>query len=426
MKNKFQSKSVPRGTRTIWRYLGALFILFTFAIGNVWGADITVTPPTPNNASNPFSAGLYVMSFSGEGSKLSSGAITTGTKSAVITITFQTTKSDMYIKTINFNSLGNGTLSSEDGTFDEQVFTATGNKNSVNIVLTSTTNQKGTVKVTSVVVNTGTNTVETITFTGVDGSNATFTSSATTSALSSISSNGTFSVSSGILTWPNNKTMVLTAESNIKYAAFIVNDGKMYGNFSAAEDTYNTANYSWSGSSKTVTFTNGTGGGRTIKQLYVIIQPVVKHHVTYSLGGDYGTTPTQADVAEGAKFNLHNGTTGITPPTGKQFGGWNDGTTTYAGGAEYTMGTSDVTLTAVWENAKTDPTATFSAGAYVVGAAALDLSGLWSSNSDGAVTYALKEASDDASVSGTSFTATKAGSYVVTASQAATSTYNAI
>ena len=42
MKNKFLSKSVPRGTRTIWRYLGALFILFTFAVGNVWGEEVTV------------------------------------------------------------------------------------------------------------------------------------------------------------------------------------------------------------------------------------------------------------------------------------------------------------------------------------------------------------------------------------------------
>ena len=42
MKNKFLSKSVPRGTRTIWRYLGALFILFTFAIGNVWAADVVI------------------------------------------------------------------------------------------------------------------------------------------------------------------------------------------------------------------------------------------------------------------------------------------------------------------------------------------------------------------------------------------------
>jgi len=42
-KKQFQSKSVPRGTRTIWRYLGALFILFTFAIGQMWGADVTFT-----------------------------------------------------------------------------------------------------------------------------------------------------------------------------------------------------------------------------------------------------------------------------------------------------------------------------------------------------------------------------------------------
>ena len=55
MKNKFQSKAVPRGTRTIWRYLGALFLLFTFAIGNVWAdtelcsasiSDITATANT--------------------------------------------------------------------------------------------------------------------------------------------------------------------------------------------------------------------------------------------------------------------------------------------------------------------------------------------------------------------------------------------
>ena len=44
MKKQFQSKSVPRGTRTIWRYLGALFLLFTFAIGNVWGELTAHTP----------------------------------------------------------------------------------------------------------------------------------------------------------------------------------------------------------------------------------------------------------------------------------------------------------------------------------------------------------------------------------------------
>ena len=74
----------------------------------------------------------------------------------------------------------------------------------------------------------------------------------------------------------------------------------------------------------------------------------------------------------------------------------------------------------------TAPTATFSDGAYVVGASALNLSTLWSSNSAGTVTYALKVASDYASVTTGAFSATKAGSYVVTASQAATSTYSAV
>ncbi len=49
MKKQFQSKAVPRGTRTIWRYLGALFLLFTFAIGNVWAADLEETSLVSSN-----------------------------------------------------------------------------------------------------------------------------------------------------------------------------------------------------------------------------------------------------------------------------------------------------------------------------------------------------------------------------------------
>ncbi len=52
MKKQFLSKSVPRGTRTIWRYLGALFILFTFAIGNVWAAVIDLTPASDVSIAN--------------------------------------------------------------------------------------------------------------------------------------------------------------------------------------------------------------------------------------------------------------------------------------------------------------------------------------------------------------------------------------
>ena len=71
-----------------------------------------------------------------------------------------------------------------------------------------------------------------------------------------------------------------------------------------------------------------------------------------------------------------------------------------------------------------EPTVTFDNGAYVTGATALNLSGLFSSNSDGAVTYALKEATDDATITGSNFTATVAGSYVVVATQAATASFS--
>ena len=75
--------------------------------------------------------------------------------------------------------------------------------------------------------------------------------------------------------------------------------------------------------------------------------------------------------------------------------------------------------------AKTDPTITFNDGAYTVGGA-LDLSTLFASNSDGAVTYTVKtDGGTSASIVGTSFSASAAGTAVVTASQAATSTFNA-
>lgn len=74
-----------------------------------------------------------------------------------------------------------------------------------------------------------------------------------------------------------------------------------------------------------------------------------------------------------------------------------------------------------------DPEVTFSNGEYTIGGAALDLSTLWESTSDGAVTYSVTNAgTTGATISGTSFTATTAGSCTVQASQAAATGYNAI
>ena len=163
---------------------------------------------------------------------------------------------------------------------------------------------------------------------------------------------------------------------------------------------------SWSvGSSptKSVTFKNGIGTSLAITKVFVITEAASKHHVTYDLNGATGTTPIQADVAEGGKFTLHDGTTGITAPSGQKFDGWHDGTTKYAGGAEYTMGTSNVTLTAQWVEDLPDPTASFADATYIIGQSALDMSAKFTSNSSGSVTYSLKEATSNASITSAAF-----------------------
>jgi uncharacterized repeat protein (TIGR02543 family) len=76
--------------------------------------------------------------------------------------------------------------------------------------------------------------------------------------------------------------------------------------------------------------------------------------VTYNLNGGTGTTPTEAAKAKDATFSLHNGTTGITAPSGKIFSQWKDQDNLYFnGGATYTMPAKNVTLTAQWVNAYT-------------------------------------------------------------------------
>ena len=79
--------------------------------------------------------------------------------------------------------------------------------------------------------------------------------------------------------------------------------------------------------------------------------PATKHSVEYSLGAATGgTLPTQADVEEGQNFTVAAVPGDLVPPTGKRFKTWNDGSADYAPGADYKMSTSNVTLTAIYEN----------------------------------------------------------------------------
>lgn len=104
------------------------------------------------------------------------------------------------------------------------------------------------------------------------------------------------------------------------------------------------------------TESNGSGtpyavGATVTSNLTLFAQWSASHSVTYSLGAATGgTVPTQADVAEGATFAVAAVPGNLVPPSGKEFKCWNDGTNDYNPGATYTMSTSDVTLTAVYQD----------------------------------------------------------------------------
>lgn len=85
--------------------------------------------------------------------------------------------------------------------------------------------------------------------------------------------------------------------------------------------------------------------GKFVDADKAVLAIIPTYTVTYEVDGGSAAAPTQDPVASGGTFTVasYTGT-----KAGYTFGGWNDGTSTYAAGASYTMGTSDVTLTAVW------------------------------------------------------------------------------
>ncbi len=78
--------------------------------------------------------------------------------------------------------------------------------------------------------------------------------------------------------------------------------------------------------------------------IHVVYAPLFS--VTYTDSANSGTMPTQVDEATNAQFQVASGS-GLSNP-GYTFTGWSDGTTTYHGGDNYTMGSSPVTFTAQW------------------------------------------------------------------------------
>jgi len=74
----------------------------------------------------------------------------------------------------------------------------------------------------------------------------------------------------------------------------------------------------------------------------------IQYTVTYNKGTGTGTVPAQGKLTIGSKFLLKSPTQ-LKAPTGQSFIGWRDQSgITYQSGYEYTISSSNVTLTAQW------------------------------------------------------------------------------
>ncbi len=67
---------------------------------------------------------------------------------------------------------------------------------------------------------------------------------------------------------------------------------------------------------------------------------------TYNTNGAVGTAPTEGSHGVGETFTVSSASN--LSRVGYTFAGWSDGTNTYAGGSTYTVGTSNIALTAQW------------------------------------------------------------------------------
>lgn len=125
--------------------------------------------------------------------------------------------------------------------------------------------------------------------------------------------------------------------------------------------TANTCGATLSANSGKTTTVSATQAGSVTIQAEVEGYTTVTHTIafsmptrtlTYAVGdhGSYdGTSTKQFNVGQGSNHTVLNPTTvGITANGAYVFSTWNDGTSNYAPSSTYTMGTSNVTLTAQW------------------------------------------------------------------------------
>ena len=147
----------------------------------------------------------------------------------------------------------------------------------------------------------------------------------------------------------------------------------------------------------------------------------VKYTVTYDVNGGSSATPTETDKAAGDEFAL----AAAPEYEGYHFEGWlcDADAATYDAEDAYTMTAANTKFTAQW---KPYSTISIANKTYIIGIGDFNAVSDFSSNSDGAMSYALKEAYTGVTLSSAGvFSATVAGDYIVVANQAANATYAA-
>ena len=121
-------------------------------------------------------------------------------------------------------------------------------------------------------------------------------------------------------------------------------------NNNTASLTSSAANYTFSGSGSgnvVLTWTNSSDKAIYIKSVTITYTAGTSYSVSYNAGTGSGTAPTDGTA-------YYNGSTVTVKERGEVthatlgFRGWTDGVNTYNPGETFTMGTSNVTLTAVW------------------------------------------------------------------------------
>jgi len=376
-KKQFQSKSVPRGTRTIWRYLGALILFFALSIGQMWGAETTI-----------FSASCKVSS---------DVTVTKGTTDqAVTSAQADVTGGSLYVS--NGETSDKKLLLANAGPSGNKkaAFTITNGKTIFKIVLTQAL-QAGDVISSSFYVGSD-----------KDGDDGLWFSTSSSRPSSEPATKAVKTTPSG---WNEVSYTVATSDG-------ICGETTFYVHRATGTSTY----------FPSLTITRTTSGP---------VDPTATFsNSDYTIGGTLDLSTLYTTNSEGAvTYSITDaGETGATLDTdGKTFSATTVGTATVQVNQTATSAHNAVektaTITVKAAAAPEDPTFVYVASTYTIGDPALDLSTVLTSNSTGAITFAVS--TSDAGTAGASiandkdFTATAAGTATITVSQVAATGYNA-